>query len=94
MIPRLRAHCPPNHFVLFPLELDNQFYYTIVQLSEKTGYHPVYLRRLILEGKIPAIKVQIAEEEPEFYWATTEAAILEYETNKDARGRPKNSSRA
>jgi hypothetical protein len=67
-------------------------YYTLTQLSQRTGYHPVYLRRLLLDGKLDGIKVQLGGGEPGF-WVTTEAAIRDYEGRKDKRGRPKAGNR-
>lgn len=61
-------------------------YYTLAQLSKLTGYHQVYLRRLLLDGKVEGEKVQLGGG-PGF-WVSTLEAIQKYQTQKDNRGRP------
>ncbi len=72
--------------ITFPRDEGDNTYYTLAQLSELTGYHPVYLRRLCIKGKIKGIKVGL-DGGPGF-WVATEEAVRRYQEQKDNRGRP------
>ena len=74
--------------VEFPPDQDVNSYRTLAQMSAQTGYHPVYLRRLLLDGKILGIKIHFGGGEPGL-WVTTVAAVRDYEERKDKRGRPR-----
>ncbi len=65
----------------------------LAQLSARTGYHPVYLRRLLIDGKIRGTKVRFPNGSFPGYWVASEQAVWEYEGNKDRRGRKKGRER-
>lgn len=71
--------------ISFPAKEGETAYYTLAQLSELAGYHPVYLRRLLIDGKIKGIKVQLGAGSG--FWVTTIAEVENYQKQKDNRGR-------
>ncbi len=85
----LEVHHKSGESIAFPSNDTRSVYYTVGQLSGMSGYHPVHLRRLLLDGRIKGIKVQLGDG-PGF-WVSTLEAIQEYQANKDSRGRPQKS---
>ncbi len=69
----------------FPFGENDKNYHTLSKLGKMTGYHPVHLRRLVSEGRVDAIKIEV-DGSPGF-WVSTFEAIKKYQATKDRRGR-------